>query len=220
VVRWLAEETRQPVVVLGISLGAMIALKAAAREGSGIKAVVAVSIDTDTPASDAAVLSFLQESGAGSAIRGTERRIRRLGTPPYTAPGPFQRRARLLADLGGIEHGKRFSELLRGLLLGLIRTYGWGGAMTALRNLSAVQRKLLPAVAKLNLFASWPRTAMPVHYVFGGGDPLVPPFLVQRVAEVMTSRDTMVTVPDAGHLVHFDQPVVVRSIILRAHSVP
>jgi pimeloyl-ACP methyl ester carboxylesterase len=220
VVRWLAEETRQQVVVLGISLGATIALQALARDASGVKALVAVSIDTDTSASDAAVYAFLQEVSARRGKRGVVRRLKKLGRPPYATPAPFQLRARMLTDLGGIERGRRFGEVLRGFLFSMIRTYGWFGAVAALRNMNAIQRKLLPELVTLNLFTNWPRPAIPVHYIFGDCDPLVPRSVVQRLSGVIDSRDTLVTIPDARHMVHFDEPAIVRSIVARAHSMP
>jgi pimeloyl-ACP methyl ester carboxylesterase len=220
VVRWLAKETRQRVVVLGISLGATIALQAAARDANGIKALVAVSIDADTSASDTSASSFLQEMSTQTDKRGIARLIKKLGAPPYITPTPFQLRARLLTDLGGMEHGKRFAELLRGLLFSLIRTYGWAGTVAALRNMNALQRKLLPELASLNLFSNWPKLRVPVHYIFGNSDPLVPRSLAQRVSGVITHKDTVVALPNAGHMVHFDEPAIVRSIIVQAHSVP
>jgi len=99
VVRWFAEETGQKVVVLGISLGATIALQAAVREASSIKALVAVSIDADTSASDASAFAFLQEKSTQPDKRKIMRLMKKLGPPPYTAPSSFQLRARLLTDL-------------------------------------------------------------------------------------------------------------------------
>lgn len=217
VVRWLVERTGQQVVVLGISLGATLALLAADREPGGIKALVAVSIDADTAASDTAAFSFLREVGTEADKRKMARLIKKLGAPPYATPMPFQLRARLLTDLGGIEHGKRFGELLRSLLHSLIRTYGWLGTATALRNMNAIQRALLPELARLNLFSNWPRPAIPVHYIFGSSDPLVPLSLVEKVSRVATHENTVVVVPNSGHMVHFDEPTIVRSIIVQSH---
>lgn len=219
VVRWLAEKTGQQVVMLGISLGATIALLAADREPGSIKALVAVSIDTDTAASDTSASSFLREASTQAGKQKLARLNKKLGAPPYITPKPLQLRARLLTDLGGIERGKRFGELLRSLLYSLIRAYGLFGAAAALRNMNAIQRRLLPELAKLDLFANWPRPAIPVHYIFGSSDPLTPHSLVQKVSSVAGPQDTVVVLPDSGHMVHFDEPAIVRSIIVQAHSV-
>ena len=61
VLRWLHEETKQTAVVLGISVGATIVLRAVEHEPDCVKAVVAVSVDTHTVWSDAAADAFLQE---------------------------------------------------------------------------------------------------------------------------------------------------------------
>lgn len=87
--------------------------------------------------------------------------------PPYTDSAAFQLRASLLADLGAIEQGKKFSNLLRDTLFGMIDTYGIFGTVKAMRNMNLIQRKLLPQLVSLDLFVNPPRLAIPVHYVFG-----------------------------------------------------
>jgi len=129
----------------------------------------------------------------------------------------LQRRARLLADLGTIERNRNFSGLLRELLFGLIRTYGVAGAVRALRNMNTVQRTLLPEIAALDLLAHPPRVMVPVHYVFGEQDALTSIAAVTELpADIAAPNSTVVRVPDAGHMVHFDQPHIVRSIVGRA----
>ena len=103
----------------------------------------------------------------------------KLGAPPHVDSAGFQRRASLLADLGTIERGKTFNAMFRELLVALIRTYGPAGAITALRNMNIVQRKLLPAA-------------------------------------IGAPGTTAVRVRDAGHMAHFDQPDLVRSIVRNA----
>jgi len=212
-IRWVAEETGQSMVLLGISIGATISLQAVMRNADRIKAFVAVSIDTDIPASDLATYDFLKKAGARIA-----KKVEKLGPPPYTTPEQLQLRAHLMTDLGGIEHGKRFGELFRELMFSLIRTYGLFGTLAALRNMNAIQRKILPELASLNLIANWPRTTIPVHYIFGNDDPLNPPSIVQRVSKVIAPGDTVVTLTEAGHMLHFDQSATVRSAIAQAHS--
>ena len=123
----------------------------------------------------------------------------------------------MLADLGGIERGKTFSAVLRETLFGMIRTYGLIGAAKAMRNMNLIQGKLLPELASLDLFAHPPRLAMPVHYVFGEQDPLTPAAMVKELPRAIAApRSTVILVPDAGHMVQFDQPKVVRSVAVRA----
>jgi len=139
--------------------------------------------------------------------------MQKLQPPPYLEPEQFQLRARMLTNLGGIEHGKRFSSAIRSLLFSLIRTYGLFGTVAALRNMNAIQRKLLPELANLNLFANWPRPGIPIHYIFGSDDPLILSSVVKRISSVISKTDTVITFQNAGHMAHFDQPAAVRSII-------
>ena len=143
--------------------------------------------------------------------------MKKLGRPPYTDSAAFQGRASLLADLGSIERGKNFNAILRETLLAMIRTYGLFGTAKALRNMNLIQRRLLPELVSLDLFADPPRLAVPVHYVFGEQDALTPGTIVKRLPETIAApARTAILVPNAGHMVHFDQPQIVRSIAVSA----
>ncbi len=139
------------------------------------------------PSSDAAVYSFLQEQSVLAESRRLSARLKKLGKPPYTDSAAFQLRARLLADLGAIERGKKFSALLRETLFGMIGTYGLVGTAKALRNMNLIQGKLLPQLVSLDLFANPPRLAVPVHYVFGEQDPLTPAAIVKQLPVAIAS---------------------------------
>jgi pimeloyl-ACP methyl ester carboxylesterase len=112
----------------------------------------------------------------------------KLGEPPYTDSAAFQLRASILADLGGIERGKRFSALLRETLLSLIGTYGFLGTARAMRNMNLVQSKMLPQLVSLNLFSNPPRLLVPVHYIFGEQDPLIPAEIVKQLPVAITTQ--------------------------------
>jgi pimeloyl-ACP methyl ester carboxylesterase len=216
VVRWFHAETQQRILILGISWGATIALQAVEHESDRVTSVIAISPDLQTAGSDAAADAFLQEQARRDGRR-VGRRVMKLGRPPYVDPAELQRRARLLADLGTIERERSFGGLLRELLWGLIRTYGVVGGVRALSNMNTVQRTLLPEIAALDLLAHPPCVTVPVHYVFGEQDALNPASLVTELPAAMAApHSTVRRVPDAGHMVHFDQPRIVRSIVERA----
>jgi len=213
VLRWLYDEMRERAVVLGISIGGTITLQAVENESDRVRAVIAVSADAQTAASDAAAHTFLMDRSVRSDRRPSSRRLTQLGQPPYLDPNALQRRARLLADLGTIEHGKTFNDLLREFLFALVRTYGVIGSVRALRNMTIMQRRLLPEIAALDLLARPPHVTVPVHYVFGERDVLTPPSVVKALPSAIDAPGTtVVRVPNGGHMVHFDHPGVVRSI--------
>src|SRR5579862_8309885 len=142
ILQWLHKETKHTVVVFGISLGATIVLRAVEHEPDKVKSIIAISPDANTAGSDASVYSFLQEQSVLAEGHRLSARVKKLGRPPYTDSTAFQRRASLLADLGTIERGKKFSALLRETLFGMFRTYGLVGTAKALRNMNLIQRKL------------------------------------------------------------------------------
>jgi pimeloyl-ACP methyl ester carboxylesterase len=217
ILRWLHNETKQAILVFGISLGATIALRAVESEPDKVKSVIAISPDANTAESDAAAFSFLRDQSALAINSRLSERVKKLGGPPYTDSAAFQGRASLLADLGSIEQGKNFNSILRETLFAMIRTYGLLGAAKALRNMNLIQRKLLPELVSLDLFANPPRLAVPVHYIFGEQDALTPRSIVERLpAAVEAPARTAILVPNAGHMVHFDQPEIVRSIAVSA----
>ena len=217
VLRWFFEETNQRVMVLAISIGGTFALQAAEHELEYLKAIVAVSPDSHTGIGDAAADEFIRTEGVRARRRGLKRRALGLPKPPYLNPATLQQRARVLADLGAIEHGRTFAALLRELSFSLLRTYGLAGTVRALRNMPLIQSQMLAQINALDLLVNPPRVAVPVRYVFGEKDALNPPAIVNRLPEAIGAPATTVTVvPKAGHLVHFDHPHVVRSIVINA----
>ena len=217
VLTWVADHTRQRVLLFGVSIGATIALLAAAREGALVKAVIANSPDLQTRDGDTAVDAFLHEHVRRAGTRRLRRALAKLGPPPYLDPRTFQRRAVLLTDLGTIERGRTFNASLRETLVAMVRGYGISGTVRALRNMNIIQRRMLADMAPLDLLSHPPQIAAPVHFVFGERDALTAAFMAEALpGRIGAAGTTAVRVPDAGHLVHFDRPDVVRSITQHA----
>jgi pimeloyl-ACP methyl ester carboxylesterase len=217
VLQWLHKETNERVIVLGISLGGTFTLQAVEHETNRVRAVIVVSPDTQTSSADAYTDAYLRDAVRRRRNRRLERKVLKLARPPYLDPAGFQKRAQLLGDVGAIESGKTFMALLRETLVDMLKTYGVRGTVKALRNLNLMQRKFLPEMVSLDLFAKPPRVAVPVHYVFGEQDALTPPSVATQLpAAIGAPSSTVVRVPNAGHHVHFDHPDIVRSIAASA----
>ena len=217
ILRWLKETTGRAAVLLGVSLGATLALQAAAGERGCVRTVIAVSPDTNTAISDRAVADFLEAQSLLPGNSSLSHSVKKLGSPPYITPARFQHRLRLLADLGKIENHKNFRGMLAETLLGLLKTYGLFGLVRSLANMGRVQSMLLPELPVLNLRDHPLRLQVPVHFIFGQEDPLVPEELIKRLPEAVTApAGTLTRIPGAGHMAHFDQPEIVRTIIAAA----
>ena len=69
------------------------------------------------------------------------------------------------------------------------------------------------------MFARHFTSEVPVHYVFVQRDALSPAGLVNELpVAIAAPATTVAVVPDAGHMVHFDHPDVVRSIVVNASA--
>ena len=217
VLTWVGDRTGQSVLLFGVSLGATIALLAAARGGERVKAVIANSPDLRTHDADTAVDAFLQRQVRRAGTGRLRRTLAKLGPPPYLEPHTFRRRAILLTDLGTIERDTTFNAALREMLIAMVRSYGVIGIVRALRNMNIIQRRMLADVAPLDLLSHPPRIAAPVHFVFGEHDALTAAFMSNELpGRIGGPGTTAIRVPDAGHLVHFDRPDIVRAVTQRA----
>ena len=95
----------------------------------------------------------------------------------------------------------------------MVRSYGVVGTVRALRNMNIIQRRMLADMAPLDLLSHPPQIAAAVHFVFGEQDALTAAFVSHELpGRIGGPGTTAVRVPDAGHLVHFDRPDVVRAV--------
>jgi pimeloyl-ACP methyl ester carboxylesterase len=216
IIRTQSERAGAKATLLGVSLGATLALRAAELEGAAVASVIAVSPDLDVAAGDAHAFEVLCEEAKARGDKRLLRRITRLGPPPYPEPERFGERLRLVADSGGIEAGKGYAAILAGTALRLLAAYGPFGAAAAMRNLAAVQAALLSELSTLDLFEDWPEVETPVHWLFGSRDPLTAQSTIDEVRRRMKAADSLAILEEAGHLAHFDRPDGVAEAVLRS----
>jgi pimeloyl-ACP methyl ester carboxylesterase len=213
VLRHLHARTGTKVALLGISIGGTLAIQAAARERELVSKVVAVSPDLDAAASDDYAYEILNDRSIKRRDKRMAGILRRLGPPPYTSPSRFQQRLRLLANEGSIERDIKFGRMAATHVRSLVGCYGLAGAASTLRNTATIQARLLPALAELRLFDSWPETTVPLHLAFGEDDILTPPSAVEAASRLLKPEDSLTVLPNAGHMVHFDRPEAVKGIV-------
>ncbi len=214
IVALLYEGSGQKVHVLGISMGATYSLIAAQSVGELIASLTVVSPDINIRIGDIAAAEHMQQAIERRGDKALGKRLAKLGPPPYLTSGQFQARAQILTDLGFIEYGKRFSDSAMTLLLSLLRTYGLGGALRAIGNLSRVADRLIPPTNDINLIGKLDWLKVPVHFVFGDHDPFLSDEAMAYVGTLTASGMHRVSVlKNAAHFLQFDTPAELGAIV-------
>jgi pimeloyl-ACP methyl ester carboxylesterase len=206
--RWLADEAGAPVVVIGMSLGASYAVAAAARDPSPFRAIVGLGLDVDIPAADIAAHAFVVERG--------DRRAQAAAAQfaaPVTTSRAFQQRAKWLTELGGVQSGVRWGQLMRRTLVSLVRGYGPIGAIRALRAMPRVQDAMLPHLATWGL-QDVRKLDVPLALVHGAEDAVSPVGLVRDWLDALDVPSATLRVVDGvGHIPHWERPDIVREAL-------
>ncbi len=133
--------------VVGFSLGASLALLAAAEDPSRFRSLVCVGIDVNLLESERFAYGF--------ALREAERRgnaralcaLRAIGPPPHTTSKRFMTRVRWVSDFGGVHGRKTFGGIVRSQLARLWSSphYSLRERIRALRGMGAHRSGCCPS---------------------------------------------------------------------------
>jgi pimeloyl-ACP methyl ester carboxylesterase len=205
-----------PAVVVGFSFGATFAAHAARRRPDLVAALVAVGMDVDLPAAEAATYEFALRTAHARGNRRAVRQLRRIGPPPHLSGRRFRTRARWAADFGGVTAHATYAGLARALVRSLIRSpdYSVAGGIRALRGITASQAALLPALAGTDLVRSVPRLDVPVVQVQGRLDQIAPGAAAQRFHDRLSApRKRLVWFDASAHTPHLDEAERFRALL-------
>ena len=136
------------------------------RERDIVSKVVAISPDLDAAASNEYAYEILNNRSMKRRDKRMAGILRRLGPAPLHKSIRISAEIQTSRDKGSIERGRKFGGMAAAHLTSLIRCYGPAGAVSALR-LRRHREALLPALAELRLFDSWPERQLPMHLVCG-----------------------------------------------------
>ena len=156
-----------PATVCGFSLGASIAIRAAARRPDLVSTVITVGMDVDGPAAERSAYEFALAQAGARHPRRALRQLRAMSAAPHTAQGVRHARA-LGGQLRGRARGERYATLVRSLVGSLLRSPDYAPA-DVLRNrgINAAQSALLPELGALDLMRTVPRLDTAVVMVQG-----------------------------------------------------
>jgi pimeloyl-ACP methyl ester carboxylesterase len=185
-----------------------------------VAALIAAGMDIDIPAAEHAYAFAL-----GTARRlGNRRAIRQLqaiGPPPHTEAGPFGTRARWVADFGGVATHATYHDMLRALLVSLVRSpdYRAPDILRTLRGIGASRAALLPQLATTDLVRELPSLDVPVVMAQGRRDQVAPGEAARRFHDALTAPSKqLVWFDTSAHMPHLEEPAKYRDLLLTVRA--
>jgi len=201
--------------VVGFSLGASLALLAAAADPAHFRSLVCVGPDVNLLESERFAYSFAIEEARRHGHKRALRALRSIGAPPHDDTKRFMTRVRWVANFRGIHRGKGFAALVRTNLGRLWASphYSFRERIGALRGMSVTQERVLPSLRGFDLLSQDLRMQVPVAFFQGRHDVAAPPHLTTALAERLGA--TLTWFDESAHMPHEEEPRLFREQLLR-----
>jgi len=183
--------------------------------------LVATGMDIDVPAAEAYTYDFVLRTARERGNRRAVRQLVKIGPPPHTRVKQFTKRARWAMNFGGVTVGKSANDILRSVLVSLVRSrdYPPAAVIRAVRGITASQAALLPGLAGTDLVATLPALDVPVVFVQGRLDRVAPGEATDRLYESLTAPSKrLVWFENSAHTPHFDEPELFRRVLLEVKA--
>jgi pimeloyl-ACP methyl ester carboxylesterase len=199
----------QKAILIGYSIGASTALMAAMKESDLFSQLFLVGIDIDLPKANDYALNFLaakaKESGNAKQIR----QAKELSEAPIVETIAFQKRAKLLTDLGGINTKASYNGLVMTSIKNMIcsREYRLSDIPKTIKGMEFSQNALLQELNTLNLFAKVKKVNVPVHFIQGKKDGLAPfQIAVDYFNFLEAPAKSFTSFEESAHMPHYEEP--------------
>ncbi len=207
--------------VAGFSLGATIALHAAAQRPDLVETLVAVGPDVDGVAAGNSAYGFALDT---ARQRGNKRAIHQLeaiGPPPHLDAKRFGTRVRWASNFGGVTHDQSYGAVVRTLLVSLVRSsdYSVGDVLRTVRRITATQAALLPEMAELDLANTVPHLDLPLVMVQGRLDRVAPGKAAQRYFDTVEApKKELVWFEKSAHTPQLEEPEKFRDVLMQIRT--
>jgi proline iminopeptidase len=214
----LRERFRRPVHVVGFSLGATVALSAAARRPDLVTRVVAVGTDVDGVAAATNAYGFALDAARARGNRRAIRQLEEIGAPPHLKLVQFATRVRWVMNFGGTVTGETYNSVARALAASLIGSsaYSTSDVVRTLRGVTRTQAALLPELATLDLATSVPSLDVPIVMAQGRLDQVSPAEVAVRYVDaVKAPSKELVWFDRSAHMPQLEEPAKFRDLLMR-----
>jgi pimeloyl-ACP methyl ester carboxylesterase len=220
----LRERFGAPAVLVGFSMGGMIAARATAHRPDLVATLVTVGLDIDGPATEQNAYEFALATAQARKNSRATRQLEAIGPPPHLEVRQFTTRSRWAANFGGVWGGHTYNSFARVLLVSMLRSpdYSLADTARALRGITAATATLLPELAVVDLTRTLTRLSTPIVMVQGRRDQVAPASAAQRYAELLQAPSKqLVWFEHSAHLPHLEEPERFREVLAKIrHGLP
>jgi len=205
----LRKFNKERAILIGYSIGATISLLAAAKQSSLFHNVFLVGIDIDVAEANKYILEFARNKAIEKKKTGLLKQIEELEKTPVETDKLFQKRAKILTDLGGMLLKTNYNQLLFSTLRNMLfcKYYSLPDIPKTIRGMSFCQNALLPEINRLNLFEKRIEVNIPVHFVQGRHDGIAPLEITKKYFDFLPAKEKTFTCFDnSAHMPHLEEP--------------
>ena len=208
--RYLVEKYKKDkAVIIGYSMGATSSLIAAQKDSKIFDSLFLVGIDIDVPSANKHAIEFAISKSKETNNRKFVTQAVDLSNTPITSARSFQKRAKLLTNLGGIKIKTSYNQLLISTFSNILfsRAYCLSDIPKTIKGMEFCQNAFLPELNKLNLFDKIKSVDIPVHFIQGKQDSVSPyEIAVDYYNYLQADTKTLTSFENSAHFPHNDEP--------------
>ena len=213
----LQKYNKDKAILVGYSIGATISLMAAAKDPGIFRVLFLAGTDVDIPYANRYMLDFAMNKAVAVNNKRLIQEISELKKTPIVQAKIFQRRGKILTNLGGIRSGMSYSSLVITTVKNIVfsRFYGVGGLIKTMKGMAFCQDALLPELDSLDLFQNVTRVQVPVHFLQGRLDAVAPLSRGREYYDQLEAVGKTFTVFErSAHMPHYEEPGKFSGLIL------
>jgi len=214
----LSRFQRQKIIMAGFSIGGSLAMMAANKNPEYYSSVVAVGADLLMSETNRSAMEFAMSHASFKRNKKAIKELNSLADKPILTPRQFQLRAKWLTDFGGIHRKSTYNKLVFATMKNMIfsKEYSLVDVFKSIQGMDFVQRSLLPELNGLNLFQEINHLKVPVYFIQGAHDPLVPMVLTEKFFKhIKADKKELIVFRDSSHMPHYEEPEFFRKELLR-----
>lgn len=208
--RYLLKKYRkQKAIIIGYSQGATLALMAASKDKAIFDRLFLAGTDIDLPTANKYAIEFAFEKATEQNKGTLMKQAVDLYKMPVNNAKQFQKRAKLLTNLGGIKTGTSYNQLLISTISNMItsKSYRLSDIARMIKGMEFCQDALLPEFNALNLFHRIERIDVPLHFVHGKLDAVAPYETAVKYFEYLRAdKKTFTAFDHSAHMPHYEEP--------------